>query len=110
MTFAVPGVFSAWVYLRFYQQRPNGSQGDTTEAFAFSTFFPVQLRPLINKLTHPCYRVLCPGHGASAAQSAFVINSGPLPGSDDAEAQRRRYVFSPSSHKAFLQRSTPQKT
>jgi hypothetical protein len=47
-------------------------------------------RPLINKLTNPCYRVLCPGHGASAAQSAFVMNSGPLPGSDDAEAQRRR--------------------
>jgi hypothetical protein len=44
MTFAVPGVFAGWVYLRFYQQRPNGSQGDTTEAFAFSTFFPEQLR------------------------------------------------------------------
>ena len=54
-------------------------------------------RPLINKLTNPCYRVLCPGHGASAAQSAFVMNSGPLPGSDDTEAQRRRYALCPSS-------------
>mmetsp|Transcript_30521 Transcript_30521/g.58768 ORF Transcript_30521/g.58768 Transcript_30521/m.58768 type:complete len:312 (-) Transcript_30521:178-1113(-) len=86
VTFSVLGTFCSWVYLRFYQERSNGSKGDMSDAFAFSSFFPVLLQPVIDNLTTPIHKILCPGHSAIP----YSLGAGPLPGSDTSEAQRRR--------------------
>jgi hypothetical protein len=44
VTFTVLGTYFSWVYLRFYQERPNGTMGDATQDFSFSSFFPISFR------------------------------------------------------------------
>eukprot|EP00238_Polyblepharides_amylifera_P001135 CAMPEP_0196573490 /NCGR_PEP_ID=MMETSP1081-20130531/3391_1 /TAXON_ID=36882 /ORGANISM="Pyramimonas amylifera, Strain CCMP720" /LENGTH=238 /DNA_ID=CAMNT_0041891225 /DNA_START=260 /DNA_END=977 /DNA_ORIENTATION=- len=90
VTFSLLGMFSAWVYLRFYQEKPGGAKGDATEAFSFSSFFPQLVRPVIDKLTTPIYRGLCPGHFSHYSAQHYSHTGAPLPGSDLTEAQRRR--------------------
>uniref|UniRef100_A0A7S0QX60 Transmembrane protein 115 n=1 Tax=Pyramimonas obovata TaxID=1411642 RepID=A0A7S0QX60_9CHLO len=86
VTFTILGTYFSWVYLRFYQERSNGAKGDVTEAFSFSSFFPIVTRPAIDKLTAPIHKLLCPGRSTSG----YSLAGAPLPGSDQSEAQRRR--------------------
>jgi len=87
VTFTVLGTYFSWVYLRFYQERPNGTMGDATHDFSFSSFFPISFRPVIDKLTNPIHKLLCPGRDNS---TSYSLAGAPLPGSDQSEAQRRR--------------------
>ncbi|XP_028908291.1 transmembrane protein 115 isoform X2 [Ornithorhynchus anatinus] len=40
------GVLSSWIYLRFYQRHSRG-RGDMSDHFAFATFFPEILQPVV---------------------------------------------------------------
>jgi hypothetical protein len=43
--FIVFGSYGAWMYLRYFQKKPEaGLKGDTSAEFAFVTFFPVPLQ------------------------------------------------------------------
>lgn len=44
--FAVLGVLSAWAYLRFLQEQPDGTRGDGRDSFALSSFFPRVMQPM----------------------------------------------------------------
>ncbi|KAJ1826855.1 hypothetical protein LPJ56_001975 [Coemansia sp. RSA 2599] len=59
------GFFEAFVYLRFYK-RTGTVRGDRSEAFAFSTFFPEFVQPVIRRISTAVY---------SAAVACKVITS-----------------------------------
>ncbi|KAJ2697149.1 hypothetical protein FB645_006001 [Coemansia sp. IMI 203386] len=50
------GFFEAFVYLRFYK-RSGSVRGDRSEAFAFSTFFPELVQPVVRRLSTLVYKV-----------------------------------------------------
>eukprot|EP00026_Physarum_polycephalum_P010900 Phypoly_transcript_11086.p1 GENE.Phypoly_transcript_11086~~Phypoly_transcript_11086.p1 ORF type:complete len:350 (+),score=64.47 Phypoly_transcript_11086:88-1137(+) len=50
------GVVAAWFYLRFYQKKGD-VVGDLTDEFAFSTFFPEPVRPVINIISTILYKL-----------------------------------------------------
>jgi len=51
------GVYTAWIYLRFFQIR-DGIKGDRSETFQFASFFPTRLRPLAVTLSTIVFRLL----------------------------------------------------
>ncbi|PNY00103.1 transmembrane protein 115-like protein, partial [Trifolium pratense] len=65
-------------------------KGDPSEDFAFSTFFPEVLRPVIDPIASIFHRMLCGRSGASNDAEDYNLGSEPLPGSDPIEASRRR--------------------
>jgi len=43
--FIVFGTYGAWIYLRYFQRKPEaGLKGDSSAEFAFATFFPGPLQ------------------------------------------------------------------
>ncbi|KAK9829700.1 hypothetical protein WJX72_007428 [[Myrmecia] bisecta] len=87
--FVVFGTYVAWLYLRFFQIKPETSlKGDPSNEFRFATFFPEFLQPAVDKVAGACAR-LGPG-AAGAAGPGYVLGATPLPGSDNADATRRR--------------------
>ncbi|TMW50925.1 hypothetical protein DOY81_003998 [Sarcophaga bullata] len=92
------GLLVSWVYLRFYQQHPNG-RGDSSESFTFASFFPNVMQPIIATLVNPIY-VCClkvgvvkppaPPRVASAASLSSVSIS--MPGVDPHDVERRRQI------------------
>ncbi|XP_065184207.1 transmembrane protein 115-like [Sycon ciliatum] len=55
------GLFFGWLYLRFYQRQGAGREnvrGDQSGAFAFATFFPEVLQPLVSPVLSTIYAVL----------------------------------------------------
>ncbi|KAI8320216.1 DUF1751-domain-containing protein, partial [Martensiomyces pterosporus] len=50
------GFFEAFIYLRFYKQ-DGPVRGDRSEAFAFATFFPELVQPLIKRLSAGVYNL-----------------------------------------------------
>lgn len=46
------GLFSSWVYLRFFQKNQQGSRGDMSEGFSFATFFPEPIQSVQSYQTH----------------------------------------------------------
>lgn len=92
LPFILFGTYTSWTYLRFFQLKSDGSlKGDPSDEFAFTTFFPEILRPAVGTVSNICYKLFCGRKPAidSDLESARALN-GALPGSDPAEASRRR--------------------
>lgn len=85
------GTYMGWIYLRYLQRKPETKlRGDPSEDFAFSSFFPELLRPIIDPIASIFHRMLCGRSEASAEAQGYTVGSAPLPGSDPIEASRRR--------------------
>ena len=71
-------------------------RGDPSDEFRFATFFPAAVHPVIDKIAGLCSKISRVGLQQAAARtesgSSYVLDSAPLPGSDNAEAARRRYL------------------
>ncbi|KAI3705551.1 hypothetical protein L1987_75790 [Smallanthus sonchifolius] len=85
------GTYIGWVYLRYFQRKQEtGFKGDPSDEFAFSTFFPEVIRPVIDPIASIFDRMLCGRSEASNDAGGYTVGSSPLPGSDPIEATRRR--------------------
>ena len=92
---ALSGTATAWTYLRFYQKRDQGLRGDMSEGFAFATFFPELLHPVLSTLGGFVYHLLvsvkvCPKTVRTYDVGAPSTIKLTLPGTDPADAQRRK--------------------
>lgn len=93
------GLIVSWVYLRFYQRHPNGSRGDSSESFTFSSFFPNVLQPFVSILVNPVYRLnvrmgiikALSGSRSNASSLSSVAVSMPG-GVDQHDMERRRQI------------------
>ncbi|XP_057989423.1 rhomboid-like protein 19 isoform X2 [Hevea brasiliensis] len=65
-------------------------RGDPNDDFAFSTFFPEFLRPVIDPIASIFHRMLCGRSDTSTEAHGYTLGGAPLPGSDPIEASRRR--------------------
>ena len=89
------GLISSWVYLRFYQRHSRG-RGDMADHFAFATFFPEILQPVVGLLANLVHGLLVKVKICQktvkrydvGAPSSITIS---LPGTDPQDAERRRY-------------------
>ncbi|KAF1884633.1 hypothetical protein Lal_00028515, partial [Lupinus albus] len=87
----ISGTYISWIYLRYWQTKPETKhRGDPSEDFAFSTFSPEILRPVIDPIASIFHRMLCGRFDASSDAEGYALGSQPLPGSDSIEASRRR--------------------
>ncbi|RZC70349.1 hypothetical protein C5167_033643 [Papaver somniferum] len=87
------GTYTSWIYLRYLQKKPETNlRGDPSDEFSFSTFFPEFLRPVIDPIASIFGRLLCGRSEASTDAKGYMLGGGgaALPGSDPAEASRRR--------------------
>ncbi|XP_059459250.1 rhomboid-like protein 19 [Corylus avellana] len=85
------GTYISWIYLRYWQRKPETKlKGDPSDDFAFSTFFPEFLRPVIDPISSIFHRMLCGRTEASNEAQGYTLGGAPLPGSDPIEASRRR--------------------
>ncbi|XVF83257.1 hypothetical protein PTKIN_Ptkin16aG0472100 [Pterospermum kingtungense] len=85
------GTYMGWIYLRYMQRKPElKHRGDPSEDFAFSTFFPEFLRPIIDPIASIFHRMLCGKSEASTDAQGYTLGGASLPGSDPIEASRRR--------------------
>lgn len=85
------GVHMSWIYLRYVQRRPEtGLQGDPSDEFSFSSFFPEFLRPILDPIASLFDRALCGRSKASGLSGDHSLDEFHLPGSDPIEATRRR--------------------
>lgn len=85
------GTYISWIYLRYWQKKPETKlRGDPSDEFAFSTFFPEPLRPVIDPVASIFDRMLCSRSATSDEDSGYTLGSSSLPGSDPIEASRRR--------------------
>ena len=94
------GLVISWIYLRFYQLHANGTRGDTSDSFAFASFFPNVLQPPINacfgllvKLQvckKPVRRYDMQGSGGSSIGGPAISIS--LPGVENHDTERRRQI------------------
>ncbi|KAL2299722.1 hypothetical protein Nmel_012567 [Mimus melanotis] len=88
------GLLSSWVYLRFYQRHSRG-RGDMSDHFAFATFFPEILQPVVGLVANVVHSVLVKVRLCRktvkrydvGAPSSITIS---LPGTDPQDAERRR--------------------
>ncbi|KAJ7975081.1 rhomboid-like protein 19 [Quillaja saponaria] len=85
------GTYTSWIYLRYWQRKPETKlKGDPSDDFAFSSFFPDFLRPVIDPIASIFDRILCRRSDASDDGQGYTLGGVPLPGSDPIEASRRR--------------------
>ncbi|XP_061830477.1 transmembrane protein 115 [Nerophis lumbriciformis] len=90
------GAFSGWVYLRFYQRHSRG-RGDMSDHFAFASFFPEALQPVVGLLAGLVHATLVKVKVCRkmvkrydvGAPSSITIS---LPGTDPQDAERRRQL------------------
>jgi len=93
-SFGFVGFISSWIYLRWIQERPGSVTGDFSEDFKFSSFFPEQIQPLIDRIGRLCSCCLpkTPS-SASSRNSEILASSVPfnsvLDSPEDAERRRR---------------------
>lgn len=92
LPFMYLGAYSAWIYLRFFQhQQETGTQGDASDAFKFSGFFPPFLAPVIDPLATTLGFVFRLRHAAPQDPTTLQVKPGTsMLGSDAADANRRR--------------------
>jgi len=88
------GIFSAWVYLRFYQRHSRG-RGDLAEHFSFASFFPRVFRGPIGFFSEMVYSILVRLKICSKATYQYDVAAPTnitisLPGTSEADAERRR--------------------
>ncbi|XP_028680118.1 transmembrane protein 115 [Erpetoichthys calabaricus] len=90
------GMLSSWVYLRFYQKHSRG-RGDMSDHFAFASFFPEILQPVVGFLASVIHSILVKIKVCRktvkrydvGAPSSITIS---LPGTDPQDAERRRQL------------------
>jgi len=92
LAFLYLGAYNAWVYLRFFQQQSdNAYQGDPSDDFKFSSFFPPFMATPIDAVAGLLGIVFRLRHTAGADAKGMNINGAPsMLGSDSADANRRR--------------------
>ncbi|CBY20991.1 unnamed protein product [Oikopleura dioica] len=88
------GMFSAWIYLRFFQQHSRG-RGDLADHFAFATFFPKVFRGPIGFLSNIIWNILTKLKICQKATYKYDVAAATnitisLPGTSEADAERRR--------------------
>ncbi|NXG60682.1 TM115 protein, partial [Hemiprocne comata] len=87
---------SSWIYLRFYQRHSRG-RGDMSDHFAFATFFPEILQPVVGLVANLVHSILVKVKVCRktvkrydvGAPSSITIS---LPGTDPQDAERRRQL------------------
>eukprot|EP00898_Chlorokybus_atmophyticus_P003385 jgi/Chlat1/4047/Chrsp26S04099 len=91
LPFILFGTYSSWLYLRYFQEKLGNLKGDPSEDFAFHTFFPEPLHPIVSRLSTVVERLFC-GMVRKPAQTdpSQVLANHQLPGSDPVDASRRR--------------------
>ena len=92
---SLSGTATGWIYLRFYQKKDQGLRGDMAESFAFATFFPEMIQPPLATLGGFVYHLLvsvkvCPKTVRTYDVGAPSTIRLTLPGTDPADAQRRK--------------------
>jgi len=91
LPFIIFGTYASWLYLRFLQRKPETNlKGDPSDEFAFSTFFPEFMGPIVDAIAAICEKICCGGSQISSEEEGHVLGGIPLPGSDPVEASRRR--------------------
>lgn len=70
------GLLVSWFYLRFVQKHPNGVRGDHSPSFAFHTFFPNVLQPLVKMVANTIYAGLAAIRLCPASLSSGGRNEG----------------------------------
>uniref|UniRef100_A0A1D1XS99 Transmembrane protein 115 n=1 Tax=Anthurium amnicola TaxID=1678845 RepID=A0A1D1XS99_9ARAE len=85
------GIYTSWIYLRYLQRKPETNlRGDPSDDFAFSTFFPGFLQPILDPVASVFHRLLCGRSEIDAEAKGYTLGGSPLPGSDPIDASRRR--------------------
>lgn len=85
----VLGALTGWLYLRYLQVKGDGAlKGDPSDEFRFATFFPEIAQPTIDKLV-TAFSGRFNRTPVDSVQS-FIVGGTALPGSDTADAVRRR--------------------
>lgn len=86
------GTYIGWIYLRYWQKKSETKlKGDPSDEFAFSTFFPDPLRPVIDPIATIFERLFCGRRSESSDESrGYTLGGLSLPSSDPIEASRRR--------------------
>ncbi|KAJ6952281.1 transmembrane protein 115-like [Populus alba x Populus x berolinensis] len=81
----------SWIYLRYFHRKPETKvRGDPSDDFAFSSFFPDFLRPVIDPIASIFHRMLCGRFETSIEAHGYTLGGAPLPGSDPIEASSHR--------------------
>ncbi|CAG5113341.1 Oidioi.mRNA.OKI2018_I69.chr2.g7452.t1.cds [Oikopleura dioica] len=88
------GMFSAWIYLRFFQQHSRG-RGDLADHFAFATFYPKIFRGPVGFLSNIIWNILVKLRICQRATYKYDVAAASnitisLPGTSEADAERRR--------------------
>jgi len=91
------GLLVSWIYLRFFKWQ-DSIRGDRSETFAFVTFFPEIVHPIVKPITDTIYNILVrlsicrpiPPYSTMYDLESSSRPPAPLPGSARAEAERRR--------------------
>nr|XP_043618072.1 rhomboid-like protein 19 [Erigeron canadensis] len=85
------GTYIGWIYLRYFQRKQETKvQGDPSDEFAFSTFFPESIRPLVDPISSIFHQMLFGRPEVSIETRGYTVGTAVLPGSDSIEASRRR--------------------
>uniref|UniRef100_A0A0D6R731 Peptidase S54 rhomboid domain-containing protein n=1 Tax=Araucaria cunninghamii TaxID=56994 RepID=A0A0D6R731_ARACU len=91
LPFIIFGTYGSWLYLRYIQRKPETNlKGDPSDEFAFSTFFPELMRPVVDAIALICEKIFCGGSQSFSEEEGDDVGGMPLPGSDPIEASRRR--------------------
>ena len=80
------GVYSAWLYLRFFCPNDDGTIGDLSDTFALSTCFPQQTRPFLApfcSVAASCGRCMGCSHTTGGGRAAGARAQRSLGGLDD---------------------------
>ncbi|UJR21963.1 hypothetical protein I4U23_025031 [Adineta vaga] len=89
------GILISWTYLRFFQAHQNGTKGDMSTTFAFASFFPPLIAPVISVFANTIFEIfvklrLCQPYVKKnnvMSTSSLTIT---IPGADAVDADRRR--------------------
>ncbi|CAM8949162.1 unnamed protein product [Rhodiola kirilowii] len=85
------GTYISWMYLRYFQRRPETNMlGDPSDDFAFSTFFPQFMRPVIDPASSILDRLLCGKSPSKTESEDYTLGGASLSGLDSIDASRRR--------------------
>ncbi|KAL4188925.1 hypothetical protein AMTRI_Chr08g204490 [Amborella trichopoda] len=89
--FVIFGTYGGWFYLRYFQRNPETNLiGDPDDEFAFATFFPDFLRPVVNVLALGFHKLLCGKIAVSRKSDSHGLDSMSMTTSNPIEASRRR--------------------
>lgn len=101
----------SWGYLRFFKLSEDGlTRGDRSETFAFQYWFPPPVRPIISRVADQVYKVavkvgvVSHWDEPSLPGGYGMVGMGGAGGAGGAraEAERRRYVQSPSLSLSYM--------